>query len=103
MIGPVRVEDEANRFAMEATDKEGTNEMPTAIPDPPEAGGVKASQPRIAGIVARKATEKASAGRSTPSQGKPRPDPEPDEPTEEIGNARTTQKDPEKPEKSQPS
>ena len=99
----MHVEDEANRFAMEATDKEGTNEMPTAIPDPPEAGGVVARKPRIAGTVARKATEKASAGRSAPSREKPRLDPDPDEPTEEIGNARTTPKDPEKPERPQPS
>jgi hypothetical protein len=49
---------------MEATDKEGTKEMSTAIPDPPEAGGVEASQPWIAGIVARKATGRASARRS---------------------------------------
>jgi hypothetical protein len=101
--GPVGVEDEANRCAMEATDKEGTKEMPTAIPDPPEAGGVEASQPWIAGIVARKATGRASAGRSTPSRGEPRPDLDPDKLTEEIGSNCTTRKDPEKPEKPQPS
>jgi hypothetical protein len=99
----VLVEDEANRFAMEATDKEGTKEMPTAIPDPPEARGVEASQPWIAGIVARKATRRAGAGRSMPSRGKPRPDPNVDEPTEEIGRNSTTWKDPEKPETPQPS
>ena len=101
----MRVEDEANRCAIEATDKEGNKEMPTAILDPPNTRGVEASQPRIAGIVAIKVTEKASAGRSTASREKPhpRPDPDPDEPTEEIGNARTTPKDPEKPEMPQPS
>ena len=103
MIGPVRVEDEANRFGMEATDKERTNEMPTTIPDPPEAGGVVARKPWIAGTVAGKAIERASAGRSAPSWEKPRPDPDPDEPTEETGSARTTPKDPEKPERPQPS
>ena len=97
----VRVEDEANRCAMEATDKEGTNEMPKAIPDPPEAGGVVARKARIAGTVAGKATEKASAGRSAPIRREP--DPAPDEPTEEIGSVRTTPKDPEKPEEPQPS
>jgi hypothetical protein len=100
---PVGVEDGASRCAMEATDKEGTREMPTAISDPPEAGGVVASQLWIAGIVARKATGRASVGRSTPSRGKLRLDPDPDEPTEEIGSSRTTQKDPEKPEEPQPS
>jgi hypothetical protein len=78
------VEDEANRCAMEETDKEDTKEMPTAIPEPLEAGGVEVSQPRIAGIVARKATERASAGRSALGRGEPRPDPDPDKLTEEI-------------------
>ena len=44
-IGPVGVEDEASRCAMEASDeiKEGGTEvMPTATPDPPETGGVEA-------------------------------------------------------------
>jgi hypothetical protein len=100
---PVGVEDETSRCAMEATDKEGIKEMLTAILDPPEAGGVEASQPWIAGIVARKATGRATAGRSAPSRGKPRPDPDPYEPTEEIGSNRTTRKDPEKPEKPRPS
>jgi hypothetical protein len=67
---------------MEATDKEGTREMLTAISDPPEAGGVEASQPWIACIVARKAAQKVSARRSAPSRGDPHPDPDPDEPTE---------------------
>jgi hypothetical protein len=88
---------------MEATDKEGTREMPTAIPDPPEAGGVEASQPWIVSIVARKATGRASARRSALNRGKPRPDPDLDEPTEEISSSRTTRKDLEKPEMPQPS
>jgi hypothetical protein len=88
---------------MEAIDKEGIRGMSTAILDPPEAGGVVASQPWIAGIVARKATGRASAGRSVPSRGEPRPDPAPDRPTEGIGSSPTTRKDPEKPEEPQPS
>jgi hypothetical protein len=87
---------------MEATDKEGTKEMPIAIPDPLEARGVVASQPWIAGIVVRKATGRASVVRSAPSWGEPRPDPDLDGPTEEIGSSRTTRKDPEKPEEPQP-
>ena len=69
------VEDEASRHAMEAADviKEGGTEvMPTATPDPPETGGVEAMRTdrerpsRSAGTVARKATEKARAGKSAP-------------------------------------
>jgi hypothetical protein len=63
---------------MEATDKEGIRRMPTAIPDPPEVGEVEASLPWIAGIVARKATGRASAGRSAPSREEPRLDPDPE-------------------------
>jgi hypothetical protein len=88
---------------MEATDKEGIREMPTAIPNPPEVGGVEASVPWIAGIVARKVTKRASTGRSAPSQGELRPDLDPDGPTEEIGCSRTMQKDADKPEEPQPS
>jgi hypothetical protein len=83
---------------MEATNTEGIKGMPTAIPDAPEEGGVVASLPWIVGIVARKATRRASARRSVPSRGKPRPDPDPNRPTGEIDSSRTTQKDPEKPE-----
>jgi hypothetical protein len=83
---------------MEATDKEGIREMPTAILDPPEAGGVVASLPWIAGIVAREATRRASARRNVPSRGELRPDPDPDGPTGGIGSSRTTRKTPEKPE-----
>ena len=66
-IGPVGVEDEASRYAIEAADEikeEGTEMMPTATPDPPETGGVEAMRTdkgkpsRSAGTVARKATEK---------------------------------------------
>ena len=72
-IGPVVVVDEASQCAMEAADgikEEGTEMMPTAIPDPQETGGVEATRTgkgnpsRNAGIVARKATRRASAGRS---------------------------------------
>jgi hypothetical protein len=84
----VEDEDVASRCAMEATDRDGIKEMPTAIPDPPEAGGVVASQLWIIGTVAREATGRASAGRSAPSQEEQRPGL--DEPTEEIGSDRTT-------------
>ena len=74
-IGPVFVADEASRCAMEAADEikvEGTEVMPTAIPDPPEIRGVEAMRTGkekpswSAGTVARKATRRASAGRSVP-------------------------------------
>ena len=93
------VEDEATRCAMEAANeiKEGGTEvMPTATPDPPEIGGVevmrtgKGKPSRSAGTVARKATGRASAGRSAPI----RREPGPDIPTREIGSDRTTPKDP---------
>jgi hypothetical protein len=80
---------------MEATDRDGTREMPTAILDPPEAEGVVASQPWIAGIVAREATMRASAGRSAPSWEEQRPGL--DKSTEETGSDRTTQENPETP------
>jgi hypothetical protein len=88
-------EDAANRCVMEVTDRNGTREMPTTIPDPPEAGGVVASQPWIAGIVPREATVRASAGRSAPSREEQRPGL--DKLTEEIGSNRTTQENPETP------
>ena len=111
-IGPVVVADEASRCAMEAANgikEEGTEVMPTTIPDPSEIGGVevtrtgKGNPPRNVGIVARKATGRASAGRSAPIRRKPGPDPVPEKPIKEIGSDRTTPKDPEKPEKGQPS
>ena len=106
------VEGEASRCAMEASDeiKEGGTEvMPTAIPDPPETGGVEAMRTgkgnllRSAGTMARKATGRASAGRSTPIRIKPGSEPVLDIPTREIGSNRTTPKDSEKPEKGLPS
>ena len=103
------VEDEASRYAMEATDeiKEGVTEvMPTATPDPSETGGVvamrtgKGKPSPSAGIVARKATEsecwktRADLERTGPEEpegsGRAR---------REIGSARTRPKDPEEPEK----
>ena len=102
------VEDEASRHAMEAADvimEGGTEVMPTATPDPPETGGVEAMRTdrerpsRSAGTVARKATEKASAGRSAPIRREPDPETVPDMPTRETGSARTMPKDPEEPEK----
>jgi hypothetical protein len=88
---------------MEATDREGIRGMPVAILDPPEAREVVARQPRIAGTAARKVIGRASAGRSVPSRGEPRSDPDPDGPSEVIGSSRTTRKDPKKPQEPQPS
>ena len=102
------VEDEASRYAMEAADeiKEGGTEVtPTATPDPPKTGGVEAIRTGkrkplwSAGTVARKATEKASAGKSAQIRREPVPETVPDMPTRETGSARTTPKDPEEPEK----
>ena len=82
--------------------------MPTTILNPLEAGGVEAAPrtcktnpSRNAGIVARKATRRASAGRSASVWRKP--DPDPNKPKKEIGNGCTTPKDPKKLEKVQPS
>ena len=102
------VEDEASRCTMEAAEEikvEGTEMMSTSIPDTPEIGGVEAMKTgkvnlaRNDGIVARKATGRASAGKSAPS----RKELDPDRPTKEIGRVRITPKDPEKPEKGLPS
>ena len=107
-IGPVGVEDEASRREMEAADeiKEGGTEvMLTTTPDPPETGGVEAMRTgkvkpsQSAGTMARKATGKASAGRSAPIRREPGPDTVPDILTREIGSDRTMPKDPGKPEK----
>ena len=77
------VEVEASRHAMEAADVikgGGTELMPTTTPDPPETGGVEAMRTdkvkpsRSAGTVARKATEKASAGKSAPIRREPHPE-----------------------------
>ena len=71
------MEDKAGRCAMEAADgiKEKSIEaMPIAIPNPPEKGVVEAIRTgkgnplRNAGIVARKATRRVSAGKSVPIQ-----------------------------------
>ena len=107
------VEDEASRCAMEAADgikEEGTEVMPTAIPDPPETGGVEATRtgkgnpPRNVGIVARKATRRASARKSALIRREPGPNQVPDRPTKEINyNDRTTPKAPKKPKKGQSS
>ena len=106
-IGPVDVEDEASRHAMEADDvirEEGTEVMPIATPDPPDTGGVEAMRTDkgrpswSAGIVARKGTGKASAGRSALI----RRELGPDILAREIGSDRTTPKDPGKPEKGLP-
>ena len=102
---------EASWCAKEAADnskKDDIVAMPTVVSNPPEARGVKAapetdneSLPQNAGIVARKAIGKASAGRSAPIRREP--DPDPDIPTKEIDSVHTMPKDPKKPEKGQPS
>ena len=93
------MEDEASRCAMEATDeiKEGGTEvMPTATPDTPETGGVEAMRTDkgkplwSVGTLARKATGRASVGRSTRIRREPVPETVLDMPTREIGSARTT-------------
>ena len=98
--------EEVDRHAMEAAGKSrngGTMSVPTAIPEPPQAGGVKAVPEagkikplRNAGTVARKATRKASVGESVPI----RTDPDPAKPAREAGKARTSQTDQEDPEPS---
>ena len=97
---------------MEADDgikEEGTEVMPAAILDPPEIEGIEVTRtntgnlPQNAGTVAREATRRASAGRSTPIQREPDTDLHLDIPTKEIGSNRTTPKDPEKSKKGQPS
>ena len=106
-IGSVDMEDEASRCAMAADEikVEGTEMMPTTIPDPPEIGGVEAMRtgkgnpPQNAGTVARKVTGRASARRTAPIRGEPGPDIA----TNEIDNDGTTLKDPEKLEKGLPS
>ena len=98
--------------AMEATDgtkEEGTDVMPIAFLEPLQTGGVEAMRtgkgnpPRNADIVARKATRRASVGRSVPIQKEPGANPVPDILTKEIDSVHTMPKDPEKPEKGQPS
>ena len=86
--------------------EEGIVVMSTTIPDPLEAGGVEAASrkiypPRNAGIVARKATKRASAGRSASIRRKPELDP--GGPNKEIGSSRTTPKDSKKSERGKPS
>ena len=103
----MEMEDEASQHAMQAADVlrgEGTEVMPTTTPDPPEPGGVVAMRTdkaklRSAGTVARKATGRASAGRSAPIRREPVPETAPDMPTREIGSDRTTPKDPGEPKK----
>ena len=87
----------------------GTEVIPTTTPDPLEPKGVEAMKTGkgnpswSASTVARKATGRASAGRSAPIRIKPGLEPVPDIPTKEANNDCTTPKDPEKPEKGLPS
>ena len=82
--------------------------MPTTILDPPEVGGVEAepktgkgNQSRNVGIVARKATRRASVGRSALIRRNL--DPDQNKPKKEIGSGRNTSKDPKRLESGQPS
>ena len=59
----------------------------------------KGKPSRRAGIVARKVTRKASAGKSAPIRREPVSETVPNMPTRETGNACTTPKDLEEPEK----
>ena len=97
------VVDEAGRHAMEAAGKtrnKGTENVPTTVPDPPGAGGVMAAPEdgkrrlqRNAGTVAKRATEKASAGENEPI----RTNPDPARPARMADKARTTRRDREDP------
>ena len=102
------VEDEASWCAIEATDEiteGGTEIISTTTSHPPETGGVEAmrtgkgNSSRNAGTMTRKATGRASAGKSALF----RREPVPEMPTKGISSDRTTPQDPEKPEKGQPS
>ena len=98
------VEEEVDRHAMVVAHKrkkECIEEVLTvvpAVPDPPQARGVKAApetgKQRLtwnASIVARRATRRVSDVKSTPIRRKP--DPDPGGPNKEIGSGRTTPKD----------
>ena len=97
------VVDEAGWHAMEAAGKsknEGIENVPTAVPGPPQAGGVmvtpendKRSLQRNAGTVAKRVTEKASAGENAPI----RTNPDPARPARMADKARTTRRDREDP------
>ena len=95
------VDDEVGRLATVAADKsrkEVIEEVPTTVLDPPQAGGIT-TEPEIgkqwpkrnAGIVARRATRRASAGNCAPIRRKP--DPDSGGPNKEIGSGHTTLKD----------
>ena len=100
--------DEASQLAMVAADNsrtEGTENVPTAVPEPQQAGGVKAAPKagkqrptRNVGTVAKMATEKVSAGRS----GLIWTNPDPARQVGRTGNARTTAKDRKDPEPGKP-
>ena len=98
------VADEVHRHAMEVADKsknKGIVVMLMAIPDPPEAGGVKVApgtgkqrRRRTVGTVAGRVIERASTRRSAPIQ----TNPDPIKPNKEIDNDRTTLRAPKEPE-----
>ena len=98
------VVDEAHRHTMEAVDvkkTEGIIVMPTKVPDPPKAGGVKTaleigkeSMHQIAGIVVGSATRRASARRRRLI----RTNMDQEKPSMGINNDRTTLRAPNEPE-----
>ena len=104
------VADRVSWRAMEAADvskEEGIVVTSTTILDPPETGGVEAMRTGKgnpswnAGIVARKAIRRASAGRGALIRRQL--DPDLDKPKKEIGSDRTMPKDPKRSERGQPS
>ena len=90
--------EEASWRAMEVADEikeEGTEVMPTATPEPRGVEAMKTGKgnpPQSAGIVARKAIGRASAGRSAPIRREPGPDQVLDIPRKEIGSVRVEYK-----------
>ena len=95
-------------MAADKSRKEGIEEVPTTVLDPPQAGGVmdeseigKQRPKRNSGIVARRSTRRVSAGRSASIRRKP--DPDPGESNKEIGSGCTTPKDSKESERGQPS
>ena len=104
------VEDEVGWHSIVVADKSrirDTEAVPTAVPDPPQPGGIKAAletdslkPTQNSSSMARKATERVSAERSAPIW----INLDPGKPNRETGRACTMPKDPEpgKPEKGQP-
>ena len=94
------MEDEADRQTIVASNKsrkEGTKVVQTAVPDPPQGGVVRPASESCkqrltwnTSTMARRATRRASVGRSTPIQ--TNPDLDLVKQNMKIGNAHTTPK-----------